>query len=222
MDVTGVLLLAERGRQPDEVLPALRSLPYRVLVCQEPADPCLAEAILVDARRDLAWARSLCRTVGTAKLGRPVLAVFNADGLVALSPGWLVDDVVLPTACPGEVSMRLRLAAERLRHRLAVPAQLLGTTTLTLDQASRTARLYDRQIKLTYAEFEILSCLARKPGHVITHHALLDHLYDGEPRGTTRAIQTHIRRIRAKLGPEHAPLIQTSHGIGYRLDPRET
>jgi hypothetical protein len=218
--VTGVLLLTERGRRPDDVLPALRSLPYSVHVCQEAADPCPAEAVLVDARSDLVWAKARCRSVGAAKLGRPLLAIFNADGLVALSPAWMVDDVVLPTACPNEVRMRLRLAAERHRRRKSTDCELLGTSTLRLDQASRTARLCDRQIRLTYAEFEILACLARKPGQVVTHSVLLDHLYEGEPRGTTRAIQTHIRRIRAKLGPDHAGLIQTSHGIGYRLDPR--
>jgi len=212
-----VLLLTEDGKQPDEVLPALRNLPYRVKVCQERTDPCPAEAVLVDARRDLAWARSQCRSVGALKLGLPLLAIFNADGLVALNPAWLVDDVVLPTACATEVRMRLRLARDRHLSRESTGCEVLGTAVLSLDPAGRTARLCDRQIKFTYAEFEILACLARRPGQVVTHHALLDHLYDGEPRGTTRAVQTHIRRIRAKLGPDHACLIQTSHGIGYRL-----
>jgi DNA-binding response OmpR family regulator len=216
--VPTVLLLTACDRRPDEVLPALRDLPYSVRVQPEPAHAALADAVLVDARHDLCWARDRCRTVGASALGRPLLAVFDAADLVALNPGWLVDDVVLTTACPGEVSMRLRLAADRHREP-APPKAELGTELLRLNRDSRTVLLCDRPVRLTYAEFEILSCLARKPGQVVTHHSLLDHLYDGEPRGTTRAVQTHIRRIRAKFGPEFAPLIQTSHGIGYRLEP---
>ncbi len=199
------------------MLPALRDLPYAIRLQPEPAYAALADAVLVDARHDLCWARERCRTVGGSALGRPLLAVFDAADLVALHPGWLVDDVVLTTACPGEVSMRLRLAADRHRRPAAPPADP-GDELLRLDPDTRTVELCGHLIPLTFAEFEILSCLARKPGQVVTHHALLDHLYDGEPRGTTRAVQTHIRRIRAKFGPEFAPLIQTSHGIGYRLE----
>ena len=72
------------------------------------------DAILVDARRDLAHARSMCRIVRTTELAVPVLAIVTEGGLTAFRHDWGVDDVLLDTAGPAEVDARLRLAAERL------------------------------------------------------------------------------------------------------------
>jgi DNA-binding response OmpR family regulator len=126
----------------------------------------------------------------------------------------MVDDVILRTAGAGEVSMRLRLAADRHRQQARRRPE---ADRFALDEADRSVRVCGRRLTLTYTEFEILCCLARRPGQVVAHATILDHLYNGEPRGTSRTVQTHLRRIRVKLGPEHAGLIQTVHGIGYRL-----
>jgi hypothetical protein len=114
--VTGVL-------EPSaEVLPALGLLlhPVRVL----PADPsALVEAppvdvVLVDARRDLAHAKSICRLLHTTGLDCPMLAIVTEGGLAAVSAEWNADDVILNTAGPAEVEARLRLATGRRAMRI--------------------------------------------------------------------------------------------------------
>lgn len=218
-----VLLLTDRGTQPEEVLPALSQVPYRIKVrpAHVPPGPPAprAEVVLVDARDHLAEAKQLCRRLRSQVPEQPIMAVFTSGGLITLNTGWHVDDVVLDTAGSDEVTMRLRMAANRhvagQGHTHCRPRSDQGP--LTLDASTRTATLCGERIELTYTEFEILACLARRPGQTVDHRIMLDHLYGGEPRGTTRSLHTHIRRIRAKLGPEHAGLIRCVHGIGYRL-----
>lgn len=221
-----LLLLTDHGSSPQEVLPALWRLPFAVKVrpAQEaPEDPPPpADVVLVDAREDLAGAKNLCRRLRGRTPDQPLIAVFTQGGLITLNTAWRVDDIVLDTTGANELTMRLRMAVTR--HVLATPCPERPAEggPLALDPATRTATLRGQRIELTFTEFEILACLARRPGQIVDHRAMLDHLYAGEPRGSTRALHTHIRRIRRKLGPEHAGLIACVYGVGYRLQHART
>src|SRR6202021_3906568 len=98
---------------PVRVLPADAS----ALVEARPAD-----VVLVDARRDLAHAKSICRLLHTTGLDCPMLAIVTEGGLAAISADWNVDDVILNTAGPAEVEARLRLATGRRAARAAADA----------------------------------------------------------------------------------------------------
>ena len=73
-----------------------------------------------------------------------------------------------------------------------------------------------RLLDLTYKEFELLRFLVRAPGRVFTRGALLRQVWGYDFYGGTRTVDVHVRRLRAKLGPEHETLIQTVRGVGYR------
>ena len=73
-----------------------------------------------------------------------------------------------------------------------------------------------RPLDLTYKEFELLKFLAQHPGRVYTRSALLREVWGYDFYGGTRTVDVHIRRLRAKLGPEHEHLIETVRGVGYR------
>jgi DNA-binding response OmpR family regulator len=218
-----VLLLTDHDRAPEDVLPALCRVPYTVKVSptmalpDDPAPP--ADVVLVDAREDLATAKDLCRSLRGRAPDQPLIAVFTPGGLITLNEGWRVDDVVLNTAGTDELTMRLRLATSRRTPACPRPERRGGHGPLEIDAAARSVKLCGREIELTYTEFEIVAFLARRPGQTVDHHLMLDHLYGGDPRGSTRALHTHIRRIRRKFGPEHTRLISCVHGIGYRLMP---
>jgi DNA-binding response OmpR family regulator len=78
-----------------------------------------------------------------------------------------------------------------------------------------------RILDLTYKEFELLKFLVQRPGRVFTRTELLSEVWGYNFYGGTRTVDVHVRRLRAKLGPEHEALIQTVRGVGYRAaEPR--
>ena len=81
----------------------------------------------------------------------------------------------------------------------------------------RTARVRGRILDLTYKEFELLKFLAQHPGRVFSRAQLLQEVWGYDYFGGTRTVDVHVRRLRAKLGPEHEALIGTVRNVGYRF-----
>jgi DNA-binding response OmpR family regulator len=222
--VSTLLLLTNALEPSDEVLPALGLLLHAVRVAPAEgvalidAPPC--DVVIVDARRDLAHAKSLCRLLRTTGLDAPLLAIVTEGGLAALTPEWGLDDVLLQTAGPAEVEARLRLAAGRTSVAEAdeVPGEI-RSGELTIDEATYSARLRGRVLDLTFKEFELLKYLAQHPGRVFTRAQLLQEVWGYDYFGGTRTVDVHVRRLRAKLGPEYESLIGTVRNVGYRFVP---
>jgi DNA-binding response OmpR family regulator len=74
-------------------------------------------------------------------------------------------------------------------------------------------------LDLTFKEFELLKFLAQHPGRVFTRAQLLQEVWGYDYFGGTRTVDVHVRRLRAKLGPEHEALIGTVRNVGYRFVP---
>src|SRR5438128_1534070 len=74
-----------------------------------------------------------------------------------------------------------------------------------------------RPLDLTYMEYELLKFLASHPGKVFTRETLLSRVWGYDYYGGARTVDVHIRRLRAKLGEEHANLISTVRSVGYRF-----
>jgi DNA-binding response OmpR family regulator len=220
------LLLLTNALEPSaEVLPALGLLGHGVRVAPMEAAALLdapqADVILVDARRDLVHARSLTRLLRTTGVDAPLIAVVADGGLAALSADWGVDDFVLADAGPGEVEARLRLATGRLAAASEGSDQEQGVTRagdLSIDETTYTTRLRNRALDLTFKEFELLKYLAQHPGRVFTRAQLLQEVWGYDYYGGTRTVDVHIRRIRAKLGPDHEDMVETIRNVGYRFN----
>jgi DNA-binding winged helix-turn-helix (wHTH) protein len=88
---------------------------------------------------------------------------------------------------------------------------------LIIDEATYTARLRGRALELTYKEFELLKYLAQHAGRVFTRAQLLQEVWGYDFFGGTRTVDVHVRRLRAKLGPEHEQLIGTVRNVGYKF-----
>jgi DNA-binding response OmpR family regulator len=222
--VSDLLLITGALEPSAEVLPALGLLlhPVRVL----PADASAlveappADAVLVDARRDLAHAKSICRLLQTTGLDCPLFAIVTEGGLAAVSAEWGADDVILHTAGPAEVEARIRLAIGRRAVAAAAEApDEIRSGELAIDEATYAARLRGRVLDLTFKEFELLKFLAQHPGRVFTRAQLLQEVWGYDYFGGTRTVDVHVRRLRAKLGSEHEALIGTVRNVGYRFVP---
>ena len=214
------LLLLTADPTPGSVVPSLMLLPHHVRT-QAPEVTALLEAgsrdvVLVDARADLAAAKSLCRLLTSGGDNAPVVAVVNEGGLVAVNPEWRVDDILLPTAGPAEVDARLRLLTSR--GATGAPADgALRLGELVIDEATYMARLRGRPLDLTYKEFELLKYLAQHAGRVFTRAQLLQEVWGYDFFGGTRTVDVHVRRLRAKLGTEHEQMIGTVRNVGYKF-----
>jgi DNA-binding response OmpR family regulator len=217
--LANVLILT--GAAPDDApLPALALLPHVVrlapldtaaLVDAPPVD-----VVVVDARRDLHAARSMCRLLratGTTAL----LAVLTEGGLSAVGPEWGVDDVVLEHAGPAEVAARLRLAGAGAPRSSDASPEEIQRGDLVVNDATYQARLRGEALDLTFKEFELLKFLAQHPGRVFTRAQLLQEVWGYDYFGGTRTVDVHVRRLRAKLGPEHEALIGTVRNVGYKF-----
>ncbi len=218
-----ILLLTNALRPSVDVLPALGLLLHDVRVAPAEAaallDAPACDAVLVDARRDLGHARGLTRLIRTTGVDVPLMAVVTEGGLAAVTADWGVDDVLLDTGGPAEVEARLRLAHGRLAAAQSgddVPDEI-RSGDLVVDEATYTARVSARALDLTYKEFELLKFIAQHPGRVFTRAQLLQEVWGYDYFGGTRTVDVHVRRLRAKLGPDHEALIGTVRNVGYRF-----
>ena len=216
-----LILLTTASQPTAEVLPALGLLPHRVTVLPLEAtalvDRSLGDLVLVDARRDLASVRTFTRVLSAIGVTVPVVAVLTEGGLIALSVEWAVDDFVLDTVGPSELDSRLRLAIDRQAAATDAPSEQVDIGELTIDETTYVARLAGQPLDLTYKEFELLKFLAQHPGRVFTRSHLVQEVWGYDYFGGTRTVDVHVRRLRAKLGPEHEAMIGTVRNVGYKF-----
>ena len=99
-----------------------------------------------------------------------------------------------------------------------IDQSILAIGGLTIDSNAFMARAGDRQLNLTYKEFELLRYLAANPNKVISRDGLLQEVWGYDYFGGSRTVDVHVRRLRAKLGPEYESLISTVRNVGYRFD----
>ncbi|QIX25476.1 response regulator transcription factor [Nocardioides sp. JQ2195] len=218
------LLLLTSALQPSaEVLPGLALLSHQVKILPAEGSALIdapeSDLLLVDGRRDLAHARDLCRLIRTTGSDIPVLLILTEGGLGVVATDWGMDDVVLDTCGPAELEARIRLAVGRLAQRDSddPESHLIRSGDVVVDDVTYTARLGKRTLDLTFKEFELLKYLAQHPGRVFSRDQLLQEVWGYDYFGGTRTVDVHVRRLRAKLGPEHETLIGTVRNVGYRF-----
>lgn len=224
------LLLLTQSMQPSaEVLPALSLLPHHVRIIPAQATALLdapeADVILVDGRRDLPQTRSLTRLIRQTGVDIPLVVITTEGGLTAVQVDWGIDEILLDTCGPAELEARLRLSVARLDHLIAEEtdrATEIRSGDLVVDDVTYSARVRDRSLDLTFKEFELLKYLAQHPGRVFSRAQLLQEVWGYDYFGGTRTVDVHVRRLRAKLGPEHEALIGTVRNVGYRFVPSRT
>ena len=97
--------------------------------------------------------------------------------------------------------------------------EVLKQGPLRLDLERHRCEVGSGEIDLTAKEFQLLETLMRRPGRVQSRERLLDTVWGSEVTVTSRTIDTHLKRLREKLG-EAGSLIETVRGIGYRFAER--
>ena len=172
---------------------------------------------VVSAADDLSRALAFCRHLRRKEEPvRPLLLVIADDQLRELQlRDDLFDDFCVLPSRPAEIAARIEHLAWRT-GRAAAP-DVIEHGPLVLNLETYQAAVAGRVLDLTYMEYELLRFLASHPGKVFTRETLLNRVWGYEYYGGARTVDVHVRRLRAKLGEEHAHLIETVRSVGYRF-----
>lgn len=208
-------MLAELGFDPRRIAPgdALRPGPARslarhpalivLLVCECDCTP-QPDELLRHLRED-ADLRDvpLVVAVDTARAG-------------SLVPALQADEIIVQPLRIEELGVRI--ARARSRHGI-VTQDLIRLGSLEIDLAAYEVRLDGRPLELTRMEYRLLELLVTHPLRVYSRESLLSRMWGYEHGASTRAVDGHVGRLRAKLGPEHGGRICTVRNVGYRFEP---
>ncbi len=158
----------------------------------------------------------VCRAI-RAESGTPIVMLTaksdTVDVVVGLESG--ADDYIIKPFKPKELVARIRA---RIRRRDEPVSQTLHVGGLEVDVTGHVVSRGDEILSLTPLEFDLLVCLARKPGQVFTREALLQEVWGYRHSADTRLVNVHVQRLRAKVeaDPEKPEIIQTVRGVGYK------
>jgi DNA-binding response OmpR family regulator len=181
----------------------------------EPDDGWAGAIVCADGRGEQAF--GLCRTVRKRDLPLEPLLLLVGEGQLgdlALRDE-LYDDFCLTPVRAAELEARLRHLFWRTGR--GSRPELVEYGPLVLNLETYQAAISGRPLDLTYMEYELLKFLSSNPGKVFTRETLLSRVWGYDYYGGARTVDVHVRRLRAKLSEEHAPLIQTVRSVGYRF-----
>lgn len=180
----------------------------------EPADGWAGAVVCADD--DAEGAFVIARALRNRDAPTPILLLVTGAQLGELELREdLFDDFCLAPFHPRELEARVRHMFWRTGQGARPEVVEYGDLMLNLE--TYQAALSNRPLDLTYMEYELLKFFTTHPGKVFTREQLLSRVWGYEYYGGARTVDVHVRRLRAKLGEEHAGLIQTVRSVGYRF-----
>ena len=142
----------------------------------------------------------------------------EVDRVVGLELG--ADDYVVKPFSMRELMARIKAVLRRVGTTQAEAAEALALGPLKLDPTRFEVSWDSVPIRLSALEFELLETLMRHPGQVLTRDQLLDRVWGYDYHGETRAVDTAVKRLRARMRQASADapeIVQTVHGVGYKI-----
>ena len=144
----------------------------------------------------------------------PLLTIIDEGDLDQVSLPMLVpSDFIVHGAGHDECSARIRRLLKD--EEAAGHSNLITVDNMVINLATYQVTVSDKPIDFTYLEYALLSFLVRHGGHAFSRDLLLQHVWGFDYYGGSRTVDVHVRRIRAKLGPELAQRLETVRGVGY-------
>lgn len=144
----------------------------------------------------------------------------EVDRIVGLELG--AEDYVVKPFSPRELLLRVKAVLRRAAaDEASTPAEVFDNDGLVIDFAGHGLSVDGVDAQLTATEHKILRELVQAKGRVLSRDRLLDTVWETDFEGTSRTIDTHVRRLRGKLG-RFADWVETVRGVGYRFNAGAT
>jgi Response regulators consisting of a CheY-like receiver domain and a winged-helix DNA-binding domain len=179
----------------------------------------LPDAVVLDVMLPGIDGLEVCRRI-QAEREVPVLMLTARDDetdiLVGLGVG--ADDYMTKPFSMRELVARLKALlrrVERAERRVEAESSLLSFGDIEVDRNGRRVRRGGAEVHLTPTEFDLLVCLAQNEGTVLSREALLERVWNWVDASGTRTVDSHIKALRRKLGPD---VVRTVHGVGYAFE----
>ena len=221
-----VLLVEDESDVVDLLRYHLRKAGFKVLIENtgsaglETVRQNMPDAVVLDIMLPGMTGLEVCRAMKSdpALAGVPVLMLTAKsdvkDRVKGLELG--AEDYVTKPFSPKEVVLRVQALLKRLRSGSAVGATI-ESGSIVLDKTTLSAKLDGKRLDLTTTEFKLLTAFLNNPARTLSRDLLLKDVWGYASGADTRTVDTHIRRLREKLG-DHADRLETVRGEGYRLN----
>jgi len=198
---------------------------FRVMTAADGKDALLAfdffspDVVLLDLMLPGVSGEAVCRQI-RAKSKAPIImlsAKVDEESIVAgLALG--ADDYITKPFSPRQMTARVKAALRRSGFSGNLNTRV-SCGNLTLDTGNKTVEIAGKIIPLTSSEYRILELFMKNPSRVFSRDTIIDHVKDADFDGFDRAIDTHIKNLRSKIGdnPKEPRFIETVYGMGYRF-----
>lgn len=230
----GSILIADDNEDITDILATyVEKEGYEPVVAKDGAealksfDECSPLAVLLDVMMPKEDGYEVCRKI-RSKSSVPIILITargeDFERIMGLDIG--ADDYIVKPFSPSEVMARLRAVLRRVNTNTSQPAATENQVTiadLTINLDEYLLTIQGKKIALTKREIETMWTLVNNPNKVFTRDNLLDSLWGFDYFGDSRTVDSHIKRLRAKLDKVEHPKwsIKTIWGVGYKFDVEE-
>lgn len=166
----------------------------------------------------------VCREIrsNTATKDLPIVMVTakdqETDKLMGLECG--ADDYVVKPFSIRELLLRVRAVLRRTEPISKATPPRIESGPIAVDQAAHRVFINGEETPLTHTEYKLLVLFLKRPGRVFSREQLLDQVWNMPGNVVTRTVDTHVKRLREKMGPM-GNAIETVRSVGYRFVPRK-
>jgi len=182
------------------------------------------DAIVLDLNLPMLSGEEVCRRVrDTSDVPIIMLTAKGAEEERVAGLDLGADDYLVKPFSPRELVARVRALLRRARAETEPQRSRVEYGPLVIDLAGHKVFLNDEEIELTASEYKLLTTLSRYPGRVYSRMELVEKVLGYDFEGYERAIDSHVKNLRAKLDddPKEPTFIHTVFGVGYRFEAPE-
>lgn len=221
-----ILVVDDESDVSDLVAYSLRAKGFEVAIVNDPnasigtARTFLPDLVILDVMMPDLNGIQICRMLrADPKLKRVPVIFLTAkaeenDRVQGLETG--ADDYICKPFSTKELALRVQTILRRLAEAAPEEPKRLQVGEIVVDTERHEVRIHGKPVDLTATEFNLLKLLMERRGRVQTREHLLLNVWNYETEIETRTVDTHVRRLREKLGTE-ADWIETIRGVGYRM-----
>lgn len=172
------------------------------------------DLVVYEARGDALAGISKVETLLVEEGSTPMLLIVNEQQLGDFRlPVQVKSDFVVHGASSAECAARIRQLLWPGNE--ASSGDFIVIDNMSLNLATYQVKINDEPLDFTYLEYALLAFLVTHPGRTYSRDALLRRVWGFDYYGGSRTVDVHVRRVRAKLGPELAQRLETVRGVGY-------